>query len=199
MVFWHISNIPRGFRRVKLVTYPHVLYSSNICEILLYNRELVVTTYEPIYVVRAAHRYSRNVIVIKGSGRQIRVGFQTYLDEWYIGNSLTSHHENTRFTVFTTCGTCMRYRWGGIITWWRHQMEAVSALLALCAGNSPVTGEFPSQRPVTRSFDVFFDQRLNKWLSKQSWGWWLRRHRAHHDVTVMRHNVIETKIQVIAA
>ena len=33
-------------------------------------------------------------------------------------------------------------------------------------------GEFPAQRPVTRSFDVFFDLRLNKWLSKQSWGWW---------------------------
>ena len=41
----------------------------------------------------------------------------------------------------------------------------------LC-GDSPVTGEFPSQRPVTRSFDVFFDLRLNKQLSKQSWGWW---------------------------
>ena len=52
-------------------------------------------------------------------------------------------------------------------TWWRHQMEIFSALLALCAGNSPVTGEFPSQRPVTRSFDVFFDLRLNK-RSKQS-------------------------------
>ena len=52
--------------------------------------------------------------------------------------------------------------------WWRHQMETFSALLALCAGNSPVTGEFPAQRRVTRSFDVFFDLRLNKWLSKQS-------------------------------
>ena len=39
-------------------------------------------------------------------------------------------------------------------------------------GNSPAPGEFPSQRPVTRSFDVFFDLRLNKRLSKQSWGWW---------------------------
>ena len=57
-------------------------------------------------------------------------------------------------------------------TWWRHQMETFSALLALCAGNSPVTGEFPAQGPVTRSFDVFFDIRLNKRLSKQSWGWW---------------------------
>ena len=47
-------------------------------------------------------------------------------------------------------------------------METFSALLAICAGNSPVTGEFPSQRPVTRSFDDFFNLRLNKRLSKQS-------------------------------
>ena len=33
-------------------------------------------------------------------------------------------------------------------------------------------GEFPTQRPVTRSFDVFFDLRRNKRLSKQPWGWW---------------------------
>ena len=52
---------------------------------------------------------------------------------------------------------------------WRHQMEAFSALLALCAGNSRVTGEFPTQRPVTRSFVVFFDLRPNKRLSKQWW------------------------------
>ena len=51
-------------------------------------------------------------------------------------------------------------------------METFSALLAICAGNSPVPGEFPTQRPVTRSFDVYFDLRPNKWLSKQSWGWW---------------------------
>ena len=51
-------------------------------------------------------------------------------------------------------------------------METFSALLALCAGNSPVTGEFPTQRPVTQSFDVFFDLRLHKRLSKQSWGRW---------------------------
>ena len=58
------------------------------------------------------------------------------------------------------------------LPWWRHQMETFSALLALCVGNSPVTGEFPSQRPVTRSFDIFSDLRLNQRLSKQSWGWW---------------------------
>ena len=58
------------------------------------------------------------------------------------------------------------------ISWWRHQMETYSASLALCVGNSPVTGEFPTQRPVKQSFDVFFDLRLNERLSKQSWGWW---------------------------
>ena len=36
-----------------------------------------------------------------------------------------------------------------------------------------VTGEFPAQRPVRRSFNIFFDLRLNEQLSKQSWGWWL--------------------------
>ena len=51
-------------------------------------------------------------------------------------------------------------------------METYSALLAPCAGNSPVPGEFPAQRPVTRSFDVFFDLRLNKRLSKQWRSWW---------------------------
>ena len=56
--------------------------------------------------------------------------------------------------------------------WWRHQMETFFMLLTLCMGNSLVTGEFPSQRAVTRSFDVFFHLCLNKRLSKQSWGWW---------------------------
>ena len=57
-------------------------------------------------------------------------------------------------------------------TRWRHQMEAFSVLLALCAGNAPVTGEFPSKRPLTQSFIVFFDLHLNERLSKQSWCWW---------------------------
>ena len=50
-------------------------------------------------------------------------------------------------------------------------MEIFSASLAICARNSPFPGEFPTQRPVTRSFDDF-DLRLNKRLSKQSSGWW---------------------------
>ena len=73
---------------------------------------------------------------------------------------------------------CFRHYWHFVKetakfpTWWRHEMETFSALLALCAGNSPVDGEFPAQRPVTRGFDIFFDLHLNKRFSKQSWGWW---------------------------
>ena len=70
------------------------------------------------------------------------------------------------------CRQHMGTSWHGNASWWRNQMETFSALLAICAGNSPVPGEFPAQRPVTRSFDVFFDLHPNKRLSKQWWGWW---------------------------
>ena len=52
-----------------------------------------------------------------------------------------------------------------IIKWLRRYMEIFFALLAICAGNSPVTGEFPVQKPVTRKCDIFFDLSLNKQLS----------------------------------
>ena len=75
--------------------------------------------------------------------------------------------ETVTHFILRSCGTVIDF-----IPWWRPQMEKFSALLALCAGNSPVTGEFAAQRPVTRSFDVSFDLHQNKRLSKQSWGWW---------------------------
>ena len=77
---------------------------------------------------------------------------------------------------------------GWTTKWWRHQMETFSALLAICAGNSPVTGEFPTQRPVTRSFDVFFDLRLYKRLSRLNTrkAGDVRRHRIHYDVSVIK-------------
>ena len=65
------------------------------------------------------------------------------------------------------------------LLWWRHQMETFSALLVLCVGNSPVTGEFPPQRPVTRSCNW-----INGWANNREAGD-LRRHRAHSDVIVM--------------
>ena len=73
---------------------------------------------------------------------------------------------------FTGCLPLFGSHFTPTYAWWRHQMETFSMLLAICAGNSPVPGEFSAQRPVTRSFGVFFDLRFNKRLSKQSWGWW---------------------------
>ena len=90
-------------------------------------------------------------------------------------------------TIFHSLCQCqMRFRWSAdtfffskwplrsrkisrvLESWWRHQMNTFSALLALCAGNLPVTGEFHSPRPVTRSCNVFSYLRLNKRMSKQS-------------------------------
>ena len=79
---------------------------------------------------------------------------------------------------------------------WRHQVETFSALLAICARNSPVVGEFPAQRPVTRSLDVFFYLRLNKRLSRQSWSWWFET----PSCPLWRHsnvNAKETRVDIL--
>ena len=63
-------------------------------------------------------------------------------------------------------------------------METFSALLAFCKGNPSVTGGFPSQRPVTQGFNVFFDLCQNKLSNIRDAGD-LRRRRAHYDVTII--------------
>ena len=74
-------------------------------------------------------------------------------------------------------------------SWWRHHMETFSALLAMCAGKSPVPGEFLIHRPVTQSFDAFFDlRRINGWVNDREADD-LRRHRTHYDVIVMWYQV----------
>ena len=87
-----------------------------------------------------------------------------------------------------------------IVVTWCHQTETFSTLLGLWEGNSPVNGEFPSKRPVTRSFDVFFDLCLNKRLSKPSrhrsfetpsrslW-----RHRNEDGVSLVRGPAVKTR------
>ena len=80
------------------------------------------------------------------------------------------YHNHTSRHRPTSAGGDTGIFWGN--SWWRHQMETFSALLPLCGGNSPFTVEFPTQRPVTRSFYTSFDLGLNKRLSKQSWRRW---------------------------
>ena len=79
---------------------------------------------------------------------------------------------------------CHHYTVGHIL-WWHHQMETFFELLALCAGNSPVTGEFPLQRPVTQSFDIsLICAWTNSWVNNLEAGD-MRCHHTHYDVIVM--------------
>ena len=70
------------------------------------------------------------------------------------------------------------------LPWWRHQTETFSALLALCAGNLPVTGKFPSHRPMTWSFFFGSPPLINGWVNNREAGDF-RRNRAHYDAIVM--------------
>ena len=91
------------------------------------------------------------------------------LCSWRLSTTYHAIHNHRFWQVWVMTWQCISLHQS---PWWRHQMETFSALLALCAGNSPVTGELPAQRPVTWSFDVFCDLRLNTRLGKQWWGWW---------------------------
>ena len=75
-------------------------------------------------------------------------------------------------------------------------METFSVLLALCAGKSPVTGEFPAQKPMTGMFDFsLIWASINDWVSNREAGD-LRRHRAHYDVTVMMQYMIHQSLLI---
>ena len=124
-------------------------------------------------------------------GSTMLITFDKYtltLDSHNLLKNLQSHHipkvcsnrksfaEKSSIKVktltFQSLVICHDFNWNHRLSSWRHQMEKFSALLAICAGNSVVPGEFPTQQPFTRSFDVFFDLRPYKRLSKQWWGWW---------------------------
>ena len=88
-----------------------------------------------------------------------------------IGLALFSHILQDYFSGAVAVTSFFQWHWSNPhddFIKWKH----FPVLLALCAGNSPVAGEFPAQRPVTWSFHVFFDLRWNKRLCKQSWDWW---------------------------
>ena len=93
--------------------------------------------------------------------KPVRYESQNVTEKNITRNEVASAHQDMKRSPHYCC-----------FSWWRHQMETFSALLAICAGNSPVPGEFPAQRPVTRCFDVSFDLHPHKRLSKQWWGRW---------------------------
>ena len=88
-----------------------------------------------------------------------------------------------------------------MMTSWNGNIFRVTGI---SAGNSPAPDEFPTRRLVTRSFDVYFDQRLNKRLSKESWGWWfetlsrpLWRHNNANNVRIVQDGAFGTTRQII--
>ena len=72
------------------------------------------------------------------------------------------------------------------ITWWRHQMETFSAILALCAGNSSVTGEFPSPKASDMELKcILICAWIKSWVNNRDADD-LRRYHAHYDVIAMQ-------------
>ena len=118
------------------------------------------------------HRQLVHPLVRLTSKELSRLCITAHLREESAGGFPSQRASNAENASLSWCHPGCSVNRANDMLWLRHQMETFSALLALCAGNSPVTGEFPAQRPVTRSFDIFFDLHLNKRLSKQSWGWW---------------------------
>ena len=88
-----------------------------------------------------------------------------YEFDWYLWTKDGSGNEELK-NLFCV-QICHTYIHHDDIIKWKHFPHNCP----LC-GEFTGPGEFPTQRPVTRSFDVFFDLRLNKRSGKQPWGWW---------------------------
>ena len=189
---WAFMSFQGGYQNKYMIDKDCVARKVDSVLVLLFcksqtHSQLVPRLISPGLVVDQSHR--RGVASWQWYAIQCRISWSTLLSNLkrnlnWIYNHLPSkvYHNTYPFPNLNGC-TVEVWEWLDNFKshfmlhviphpWWRHQMETSSALLALCTGNSPVTGEFPAQRPVTRSFDVFFDLRLNKRLSKRSWGWW---------------------------
>ena len=97
---------------------------------------------------------------------------------------LNHKHKDTR-TAFIDDMSHKICTWFVVATWWRHQMEAFSALMAICAGNSPVPVNSPHKGQWRGA--IMFSLIciwINGWVNNRAAGD-LRRYRAHYDVSVM--------------
>ena len=142
-------------------------------------RQCVFMPWKDLYVSKSSSFSLRRTKVPDPFLVILHMVFYMYLEEF---DAIAL--ENANLSVTKEPSDCRQPTWTHF-AWWRHQMETFSTLLALCEENSLVTGEFPSQRPVMRSFDVFFIcASITGWVINREAGD-LRRHGAHYDVTVM--------------
>ena len=153
---------PRLFVRLEIPITGHWHMPETVCEI--------ITEWEPEvrnYVSDSWTSIDQNTVTMIYGVQLIwlKKPILTLHDLWtsHFVHRLNKVHSEFRVLLFHLCHNYMMTSSNG---------NTFSVLLPLCVRNSPVTGEFPAQRPVTRSFDVFFDMSQNKRLSKQSLGWW---------------------------
>ena len=157
-----------------------------------------------------------NVIIMEGTGPSnghrvicpttkseirltYRVARRLWGESWLPGGQGGWRVRSTRGS-----GTTRRRGRGGLQTavpakwkwksWWRHQMETFSALLAICAGNSPLTGDSPHKGQWRGAFVFsFICAWINGWVNNVEAGD-LRRHLAHYDVIAMYFTTIKEKL-----
>ena len=140
---------------------------------------------------------TRNIYVLWGFGviyirglAIIEMYYDIYFQHdplWNGFQNFDNHTSDTQFSglhISIPCNTCWRLCRVDF-SWWRHEMETSSALLAICAGNSPVSGEFPAQSQWRGAlmFSLICIW-INGWVNNSEAGD-LRRYRAHYDVIVM--------------
>ena len=134
--------------------------------------------------LRSQHRLSRKYA---SSGRESHPGFSTQC------MAAIALHSHGQLSYRLYCRVLGKNHCRNDCMGWRHSMMT-SSIGIIFRVTGPWCGEFPAQRPMTRSFDVSFDLRLNTRLCKQSRGWWfetpshpLWRHRnaEHYWLTVI--------------
>ena len=146
LLLWNSFRVEWGYSIVSRVSISTYHFDNTFFELNWLKKKQISKAPTKYYEVLAAHKDRPYHAACKISNLYVAV-LQCCFLKWPIHPSFNR---------------CVGY-WSGddpikkMISWWRHQMETFSALLlAICAGNSPVTGEFPAQRPVSRSLDVFF-------------------------------------------
>ena len=157
-----MALVPEGTKPLPMLTY------NRMCSCGIHLRAISPEIFMNLIVNMCWEHYTFKMTPASHGGQWV-------IENMTFPKATTDISRGLKFVVkiYSCIHTVIFVSWHHSGTLWRHQMETFSALLALCAGNSPVTGEFPSQRPVTRSFEVFFDLRLNKRMSKQSRRRWL--------------------------
>ena len=137
------SNCHTSLRRCQLtVVVSRISGKSNVCSTVRLTKKHQIRV--NVLLVRAIHRWP-----VDSNTENVSIRWRHDVSICSILNAFSCSFKNSLTTWMGPICQCEYY---ALWNWW--------------------IGEFPAKKPVTRSSDVFFDLRLNKRLSNQSWGWW---------------------------